>query len=149
MKYEAQTLKLLHKLGIQKLYKGCEYIISCINFIAANETCFSPVTKVLYIEVAKQFNTSNICIEKNIRSIIKKIWTFPENSKLINKIFGEHNVKKAPGNIEFLMLLYQYLKEENQLLSSKNADYTFICPHSGNACEFCKEFIIETLNKMQ
>lgn len=146
MKYDAQILKLLHKLGIQKLYKGCEYIISCINFIATNESCFTPVTKVLYIEVAKQYNTSNICIEKNVRSIIKKIWSFSENNELIRNIFGEHYIENNPGNIEFLMLLYQYLKNENLALASPNKDYTFICPLSGDACEFCKEFIIENLN---
>ena len=145
-KDEEKTLEILRKLGLQKVYKGCEYIISCINFIATNETGFTPVTKVLYIEVAKQYNTSSICVEKNIRSVIKKIWSTPENSPLISKIFSEHYTDKQPGNIEFLTLLHRYVK----LNSFKNYDdYTFICPHSGTACEICKDFILETLNQIK
>lgn len=149
MKYEAHTLKLLHALGFHKMYKGCEYIISSINYISKNETYFTPVTKVLYVEIAKQYNTSSICVEKNIRSIIRKIWADPENEELICKIFGKHNLNKSPSNVEFLMLLYNYLKHRRNTKTSKETiDYTFICPLSGSPCEFCKEFIVETINNL-
>ncbi len=148
MKYEAHTLALLHKLGIQKMYKGCEYIISCINYISQNEIYFTPVTKVLYVEIAKQYNTSGICVEKNIRSIIKKIWSNSYNENLLYEIFGKQYQTKSPSNISFLILLYNYLKQSvvNQNPNNTNdEDYTFVCPLSGNNCEFCKEFIFEKL----
>ena len=148
MEYKRHTQKLLYELGLQKMYKGSEYITSCIDFIAQNETAFTPATKILYIEIAKKYKTSNLCIEKNIRFIINKIWTEQRNPELLQKIFGVTNGKKNPGNLEFLMHLYQYLKIENgDAHSSKYDDYTFICPQSGKACEFCKEFIIEKLNE--
>jgi two-component system response regulator (stage 0 sporulation protein A) len=148
MKYGAPALAFLHRLGIQKMYKGCEYIISSINFISENEIYFTPVTKVLYVEIAKKYNTSGICVEKNIRSIIKKIWSNPYNEKLLSEVFGPQNETNAPSNITFLMSLYNYLKQSdaNKTSSIKSEDYTFICPQSGKACEFCKEFIIEKLN---
>ncbi len=150
MKYEANALKLLHKLGIQKMYKGCEYIISSINYISKNETYFTPVTKVLYVEIAKQYNTSGICVEKNIRSIIRKIWADPENEPLICEIFGKHSHKKAPSNIEFLVLFYNHLKYPTEPKDTdQTTDYTFICPLSGNTCEFCKEFLIEQLHNIR
>lgn len=149
MKYKAYALELLHKLGIQKIYKGCEYIIASMSYIASNEKLFTPVTKILYVEIAKQYNTSNLCVEKNMRAIIKRIWARPENKGLICEIFGEHNLAKRPSNVEFLMLLYNYLKyERGNDHSDKKVDYTFICPLSGNTCEFCKEFVIETIHKM-
>lgn len=149
MKYKAYTIALLQKFGIQKMYKGCDYIVSSISFIAKNEKFFTPVTKVLYVEIAKQYNTSSICVEKNMRSIIKNIWSRPENSELICKIFGKYNLTKRPSNMEFLMLLYNYLKyKHTDIPSKKNVDYTFTCPISGNPCEFCKEFVIETIQNM-
>ena len=147
MKYKAYTIALLQKLGIQKMYKGCEYIVSSISYIAKNEKYFTPVTKVLYVEIAKQYNTSSICVEKNLRSVIKNIWSRPENDELICTIFGEYNVAKRPGNMEFLVSLYHYLKYTyTDSSASENIDYTFTCPLSGNPCEFCKEFVIETIH---
>ncbi len=152
MKYAAQTVALLKKMGIQKMYKGCEYIVSSISYIDKNETHFAPVTKVLYVEIAKQFNTSSLCVEKNMRSIIKSIWAKPENQNLIAEIFGPYNLAKRPSNMEFLVLLYSHLKyiESQKATSNSNStvDYTFTCPLSGSPCEFCKEFIIETMHNM-
>lgn len=148
MKYEAKAIELLHKLGIQKVYKGCEYIIASINYISQNETYFTPVSKVLYVEIAKQYNTSGICVEKNIRSLIKKIWSNPQSEALLSEIFGSQNIKTSPSNVEFLILLYNYLKQATQNTPSTTPeDFTFICPKTGNTCEFCKEFIIEKLKE--
>lgn len=148
MNYKSSTQNILRKLGIQKLYKGCEYIASSIAFISENEKYFSPVTKVLYVEIAKQHNTSNLCVEKNMRSVIQAIWNQSENKELLARIFGEYNLDKRPSNMEFLVLLYNYLKFHEDELSS-DADYTFICPLSGTSCEFCKEFIIEKLSGLK
>ena len=148
MKYKAPTLALLHKFGIQKMYKGCEYIISSMTFISENEVYFTPVTKVLYVEIAKQYNTSSICVEKNIRSIIKKIWSNPYNQNLLMDIFGKQYRTKSPSNISFLMLLYNHLKQSVVTPNANNnddEDYSFVCPLSGNTCEFCREFIFEKL----
>ncbi len=148
MKYETYALELLHKLGIQKMYKGCEYVISSMKYISGHESYFTPVSKVLYVEIAKQYNTSGICVEKNIRSLIKKIWSNPQNEALLSEIFSSQNVKTSPSNVEFLILLYNYLKQKTpNKLSTPPEDFTFICPHSGNTCEFCKEFIIEKLKE--
>ena len=148
MKYETYALELLHKLGIQKMYKGSDYIISSMKYISNHESYFTPVSKVLYVEIAKQYNTSGICVEKNIRSLIKKIWSAPQNEALLGKIFGVQDTKTPPSNVEFLTLLYNYLKNTTQnQLSTPPEDFTFICPQSGNSCEFCKEFIIEKLKE--
>ncbi len=148
MKYETYAVELLHKFGIQKMYKGCEYVISSMKYISGHESYFTPVSKVLYVEIAKQYNTSGICVEKNIRSLIKKIWSNPQNEALLSAIFGSQSTKTPLSNVEFLMLLYKHLKHTTQNKPSVTSeDFTFICPHSGNTCEFCKEFIIEKLKE--
>lgn len=149
MEYKACALELLHKLGIQKMYKGCEYVISSIKYISENEAYFTPVSKVLYVEIAKQYNTSGICVEKNIRSIIKKIWSNPYNAELLEDVFGKQYKTKSPSNINFLMLVYNHSKkyiDNTNSATYSNEDYSFICPLSGNSCEFCREFLIEKLH---
>lgn len=156
MEYTAYITALFRKLGLRKMYKGCDYIISAIRYMDMDETFYAPVTKVLYVEIAKQHFTSGICVEKNIRSVIRSIWEKPENTELISEIFGKTALTKRPGNIEFLVLLYNYLKKSLSYESGDKdshspytaKDYTFTCPLSGTPCEFCKEFVIETVNHL-
>lgn len=148
MDYRSCTSELLQNLGIKKLYKGCEYIISSIDYMHKNEKYYAPITKVLYVEIAKDYNTSSLCVEKNVRSIIKSIWDKEENIPLLAEIFGEDNLSKRPSNLKFLTLLYQYIWEKMDSSPQIN-DYHFICPLSGNDCEFCKEFILETLEHLK
>ncbi len=152
MDYKIHTMNLLQKLGIQKMYKGCEYIISSINYMERHEKYFTPVTKVLYVEIAKEYNTSSICVEKNVRAVIKTIWEQCVDKELMKKIFGEYNIDKRPSNMEFLVLLYNHLKyypDKYTGIPREKPDYTFTCPLSGNACEFCEEFIIETMKRLE
>lgn len=151
MDYRGYTIALLQKLGIQKMYKGCEYIISSICYIQKNETYFTPVTKVLYVEIAKEHNTSSLCVEKNMRSVIKTIWDKEDNKELLPQIFGEYNLSKRPSNMEFLVLLFNHIKYKMDYINTLSAHkdmYSFTCPLSGNNCEFCKEFVIDTIHQL-
>lgn len=150
MKYEKELLEILYNLGIRKMYKGCEYILYGINYISENEANFSPITKILYVEIAKEYSTSNLCIEKNIRSVIELIWKDATNEKLISKIFGNYYLLKRPSNLEFLTSLYHYVKDTSSLplLPDKNA-YVFTCPLSGHECEYCKKYITNFLQEYQ
>ena len=146
MKYDENVINLLYELGVHKMYKGCQYILSGIYFISQNETTFCPVTKILYVEIAKKHSTSSLCVEKNIRSVIELIWKQRKNDSLLSEIFGKHSLLKRPSNIEFLSSLYDYVK--NTSLSnhlSAQTQSTFTCPISGNECEFCTEFIANFL----
>ena len=150
MEYRSYTIELLNQFGIHKRYKGFEYIISSINYIHQNEKNFTPVTKILYVEIAKEHNTSSLCVEKDMRTVIKNIWTQENNHEFIIKIFGEFYLNQRPTNIEFLMLLYNYIKLQlDYSVINYVKDSTCICPTTGAACEFCKDFVVETINKLR
>ena len=121
MNYEAYTLDILQKLDVHKSYKGCEYIVSSICYIQENGKYFTPVSKTLYANVAKKHQTSSTCIEKDIRNVIKRIWSITENKDLIRTIFGEYNVDQKPGNMEFIALLYNYVKYEMDYRNKYNS----------------------------
>ena len=147
MKYEQEVSNILYELGVRKMYKGCQYILTGIYFISQNENNFCPVTKILYVEIAKKHDTSNLCVEKNIRSVIEHIWKQHKNDALMYKIFGTHSHTKRPSNIEFLTLLYDYVKNTASLPLPEDKWKTFTCPLSGNECEFCTEFIVNFLKE--
>ena len=148
MKYEIVTLTVLHELGIQKMYKGCEYILSSINYINENQETYSPITKVLYVDIAKQYNTSGMCVERNMRNVIEFIWKIEKNEEVIARIFGEYFKDKRPSNMEFLMLLYHYIQccKENAANSCMDG-YTFVCPALGKKCEYCAKIIMDTFGE--
>lgn len=149
MKYERQILDILYNLGIRKMYKGCEYILTGIYFISENENDFSPVTKILYVEIAKKHDTSSLCVEKNIRIVIELIWKQRENVLLMHQIFGSYFLLKRPSNLEFLTSLYEYVKGTAAFPNTPfpQTPPAFHCPISGNECEFCTEFIANVLKE--
>ncbi len=148
MKYEKELLEILYNLGIRKMYKGCEYILYGIHYISENEANFSPITKILYVEIAKEYSTSNLCIEKNIRSVIELIWKESTNDVWISRVFGNYYLLKRPSNLEFLTSLYHYVRNttsQYSLPDRKNPG--FICPMSGNECEYCRDYISNFLKE--
>ena len=68
MIYKEKTMDILNQLSACKTYKGYHYILSSIQFIHEHESTFLPITKILYVDIAKQYNTSDKCIEKDIRN---------------------------------------------------------------------------------
>ena len=85
MKYEAFIKLLFQNLGLKKTYKGINYMIYILHLLSEDETSIEMVTKRLYAETAEKYETSGICVEKNIRKVICMIWDIPENKKLLKE----------------------------------------------------------------
>lgn len=135
------TKYILHELGIGKSYSGYDYILYGIDLILCDEDLLHCVTKVLYIDIAKEYNTNSSCVERNIRKAIEVIWKHTqENRELIVKIFGKRYLSLKPSNKEFLELLYEYVKQ------SYCVD-NIICPISNTSCSVYQE-LLENLTKV-
>lgn len=150
MVYEEKTRDILNHLGVCRTYKGYNYIVSSIQFIHKHNSTFLPITKNLYVDIAKQYHTSDKCIEKNIRKVVEIIWKQENNFDLIKNIFGENNVSQRLSNAEFLTKLYDYIlfhKECETLKQLYQNEYQFICPLRGTTCKFCNNFVYDIINK--
>lgn len=145
MKYELTVKSVLHQLGIGKLYSGYNYILYAIELIEQDESVLNGITKILYIDIAKEFQTSHTCVERNIRKVIEVIWKQSEvNKSMILKIFGRRFLTRKPSNKEFLELLYEYTKSHNMLEKIFHTD--FICPISNEACSAYNQIIEKLIN---
>lgn len=128
------TKGILHQLGIGKSYSGYDYILYAIELIEQDESVLTGITKILYLDIAREFHTSDTCVERNIRKVIEVIWKESQTNKtLILKIFGHKFKKTKPSNKEFLELLYEYIKSHN-LLYKLLQDEKIICPISKDVC---------------
>ena len=62
-------------LGIPTRLKGYKYILAAIEQVLEDETSLEGVTKILYPDVAKKYNSTPQRVEKAIRHAIEVAWT--------------------------------------------------------------------------
>lgn len=110
MTYEAYTLETLKKLGIQKVLRGCEYITCGIEYLVCLDKYIIPNANMIYRFAAQKFFLEPTAVENSMRNTIQTIWTNKANPELMSKIFGPYNLDKRPCNMEFLMLLFNYVR---------------------------------------
>lgn len=110
MNYEDYTLETLNELGIHKVLRGSEYIVSGIEYLFSFDKPIAPDSEMIYNYLAKQFFLEPTAIENSMRNAIQIIWSNKENPKLMSTIFGPYNLDKRPCNMEFLILLYNYVR---------------------------------------
>ena len=153
MEYDKQATEILEQLGINSPYKGCDYIASGMSYIHENAASYMPITKILYEDIARQYNTSTSCVERNIRMVIEIIWKYEHNRKMIDNIFDTYHSSRRPSNLQFLTSLYRHIdsgEHSKQVYDMYKDSIGFKCPLTERQCEFCNEIlniIIQALYK--
>ncbi len=91
--------------------KGYQYLREAILIAVADMDVINAVTKVLYPEVAKRFNTTASRVERAIRHAIEVAWDRGDLETL-QKYFGYtvSNVKGKPTNSEFIAMIADRLQ---------------------------------------
>ena len=103
--------KMLHELGIPSHIKGYQYIREAVNIIFENPSVIGGITKELYPELAKKFNTTTSRVERAIRHAIEVSWN-RGNLDFMEEIFGYSvDIDKAkPTNSEFMVTIADKLR---------------------------------------
>lgn len=120
IKLETEITKILHEIGVPAHIKGYQYIREAIFRIYFDLELLGSVTKVLYPDIAKQYGTTSSRVERAIRHAIEVAWN-RGSIEAIDDIFG-YTVsasKSKPTNSEFIAMIADKLRLENQLKYSK------------------------------
>ena len=114
---EAVITDLLHDLGVPSNIRGYQYIREGIQIFYRNGNSISYITKDVYPEIAKKFDTTATRVERAIRHAIEVSWNRGDLD-LMNDIFGNSlNVNRdKPTNSEFLTTLADRLKVNSKLV---------------------------------
>lgn len=107
--------KILHELGIPSHIKGYQYIREGISILYERPEVIGGITKELYPDIAKKFNTTVSRVERAIRHAIEVSWNRGDWD-LMEEIFG-HSVdidKAKPTNSEFIVTVADKLRLEFQ-----------------------------------
>lgn len=111
-----EITSIIHNIGVPAHIKGYMYIRAAIGMVINDMNLLSAVTKELYPNIAKEFNTTPSRVERAIRHAIEVAWGRGE-IETINKIFGYtiHRNKDKPTNSEFIAMVADKLRLENKV----------------------------------
>lgn len=113
--------ELLEQLGLARKEKGFERLSYAIAVTAQEFERAGSVTKLLYPDLAKHFQTTPEKIERSLRHLIEKSWEKGEKTRF-EELFGYHrdNSEIRPTNSEYIAILADWIRSgsyENRLES--------------------------------
>ena len=119
---EAMVTGIIHEIGVPAHIKGYQYLREAIIIAVNDMDVINAITKVLYPQVAKTFQTTPSRVERAIRHAIEVAWDRGDLDTL-QRFFGYtvSNTKGKPTNSEFIALIADKL--QLQLKSSKVANF--------------------------
>lgn len=113
---DANITSIIHEIGVPAHIKGYQYLREAITMVYTNIEILGAITKTLYPEIAKKFNTTPSRVERAIRHAIEVAWT-RGNIDSISHLFGYTiNISKAkPTNSEFIAMVADKLRIEHKV----------------------------------
>ena len=119
---EAMVTSVIHEIGVPAHIKGYQYLREAIKIAVNDMEVINAITKVLYPQVAKTFQTTPSRVERAIRHAIEVAWDRGDLDTL-QRFFGYtvSNTKGKPTNSEFIALIADKL--QLQLKSSEVANF--------------------------
>lgn len=98
--------ELLHQIGVPAHIKGYQYLRDSIMMAVYDPDIINAITKRLYPDIARQYDTTSSRVERAIRHAIEVAWDRGDVD-VLNSIFGYtiHNTRGKPTNSEFIALI--------------------------------------------
>lgn len=110
---EHSVSNFLYKLGISSNAKGYKYIKSALKMCTIDISLLDGITKLLYPEIAKEFNTSPKCVEHSIRNLVKHSCE-NDHTELFATLFGK-DLNKNLTNTEFILAISSQLRANHAI----------------------------------
>ena len=104
--------QLLRMLGATGKLKGFYQAVYMIEQVSKNPAAAALITKRLYPETSKRFDASPSTVERNLRTIIRTCWNWPDHT-LLEEAAGTH-LYRQPTNRDFLDMTAAYLRRQSQ-----------------------------------
>ncbi len=108
---ESMVTSIIHEIGVPAHIKGYQYLREAIIIAVGDMDVINAITKVLYPQVAKTFQTTPSRVERAIRHAIEVAWDRGDLDTL-QRFFGYtvSNTKGKPTNSEFIALIADKLQ---------------------------------------
>ena len=109
---ESMVTSIIHEIGVPAHIKGYQYLREAIIIAVNDMDVINAITKVLYPQVAKTFQTTPSRVERAIRHAIEVAWD-RGNLDTLQRVFGYtvSNTKGSPTNSEFIARVAQIARD--------------------------------------
>lgn len=107
---DADLSEILRSLGIAPHVKGYHYLKEAIMIVLRNPSAADGVTKMVYPEIARKYQTSTINVERAIRYAIYEAWQKYRHQKW-KLYFTETELnRERPSNATVICVLAEYYR---------------------------------------
>ncbi|TFD92236.1 MULTISPECIES: sporulation transcription factor Spo0A [Jeotgalibacillus] len=112
---DASITGVIHEIGVPAHIKGYMYLREAISMVYHDIELLGSITKILYPDIAKKYNTTSSRVERAIRHAIEVAWN-RGNVEAISNLFGYtvSAVKSKPTNSEFIAMVADKLRLEHK-----------------------------------
>jgi two-component system response regulator (stage 0 sporulation protein A) len=112
---ESSITTIIHEIGVPAHIKGYLYLREAISMVYNDIELLGSITKVLYPDIAKKYNTTASRVERAIRHAIEVAWS-RGNIESISSLFGYtvSMTKAKPTNSEFIAMVADKLRLEHK-----------------------------------
>lgn len=112
---ERLVTSIIHEVGVPAHIKGYQYVREAIILAVQDMDVINAVTKVLYPEVARRYNTTPSRVERAVRHAIETAWDRGDLETL-QRYFGYtvSNTKGKPTNSEFIAMIADRIRLQSK-----------------------------------
>ena len=103
-----KVYRLIRQLGVTSKYKGYYYVAEAVKMFMEIQDHPIKITKDIYPSLAKQFKSTPVNVEHDIRTVINVCWE--SNKEAMNEIAG-YPLRYKPTNSEFIDMMAYYLMQ--------------------------------------
>lgn len=108
---ESSVTKVIHEIGVPAHIKGYQYLRDAIMMAIKDMDIINSITKQLYPNIARQYNTTPSRVERAIRHAIEVAWGRGQ-VEVLDNLFGYtiQTAKGKPTNSEFIAMIADKLR---------------------------------------
>ena len=107
MPTESEIKSTLRRLGVKTTNRGYSYVTYGILLTLKDKNYLEYITKNLDVDIAHNYNTSDLCEELDIRTTLEAIWN-TDHTELLMEICDGVSIPKRPANKRFFELMHDY-----------------------------------------
>lgn len=113
---EREVTAVIHEVGVPAHIKGYQYVREAIVIAVQDMDVINAVTKVLYPEVARRYNTTPSRVERAVRHAIEVAWDRGDLETL-QHYFGYtvNSTKGKPTNSEFIAMIADRIRLQRKI----------------------------------
>jgi len=101
---------ILYRLGITARYRGYFFVSYAVGLAIKQPERLLMITKWLYPDVARHFETSWSCVERNIRTVANLAW---KNNRDYLEVMARVPLNQKPTPSQFLGILAAYISSDD------------------------------------